>query len=273
MILSYYFLKVVKKTELDIIIPKFTNEINKFVDSILNENNNNNSNNSKLETKSQIKQLNDELNNFSLISLLKEHKIFEKSGENILPKTARLNGFYLADSRKIISFSLINNKVYQSYLNAEAIYDKCKNKPPPPQSVSNNHNSSNCYQPNELMIYFVNLLKQFESCSEHIFKEIPGLTELPLDYQAGIMKRNVIDLYIIFNIKYYQNGEMNLYLDNGQQITRELLVKFRGSFKTKLLYDCYDCLYKLNITEREKAILVAFILTLPGIILLLPVLI
>ena len=201
---------------------------------------------------------------FSLTSLLKQHKIFEKSGDKILPKTNLISTHYLADSRKIISFSLIINKIYQSFLDTKRMFEISKiatKNTIPHQKEANNQ----LLPPlNETVNGLISITKKFEFLCESIAKEIPGLSELPIDYQALIIKRNMIDLFIVLNVDYYENGEMCIYMENGQHITRELLERLRGKLKTNLLYDSIDFLYNLKITDREKAILIAFTFTFPG---------
>jgi hypothetical protein len=198
---------------------------------------------------------------FSLTSLLKQHKIFEKSADKILPKTNLLSTHYLADSRKIISFSLIINKIYQSFLDIQKMFEISKIATTNTRPQTNNQMLPPL---NETLNGLIDILKKFESLCESMFKEIPGLTELPIDYQALIIKRNLIDLFIVLNVDYYENGEMRIYTEDGQHITRELLERLRGKLKTNLLYESIDYLHNLKITNREKAILIAFIFTFPG---------
>ena len=217
----------------------------------------------KLEKISLAEQLTDPT--FSLTSLLKKHKIFEKSGDKILPKTNLLSTHYLADSRKIISFSLVINKIYQSFLDTKKMFEisKIATKITIPHQKEEANNQ--LLPPlNETVNGLISITKKFEFLCESIAKEIPGLTELPIDYQALIIKRNMIDLFIVLNVDYYENGEMCIYMENGQHITRELLERLRGKLKTNLLYDSIDFLYNLKITDREKAILIAFTFTFPG---------
>ncbi len=199
---------------------------------------------------------------------MKKHKIFERSENCILPKTNRLNDYHLADSRKIISFSLIVNKLYQSYLDTQKILEKLNQKLQKENTTSTftltSTSNVNDVSLKETLDCLLNILKKFQHLCEYIFKEIPGLNELPIDYQAVIIKRNIIDLYMIMNVNYYENGELKIYLDNGQHLTRILLEKLRGTFKTKLFYECMDFFHNLNVSEREKAVLIAFLFTLPG---------
>jgi hypothetical protein len=217
----------------------------------------------KSSKKLKKSQSNDELN-YPITSLLKRHKLLEKSELNIFPKTSFLNDHFLSESRKVVSFSLINNKIFQSYLDVLKKLD-------PIIQVSNKFKESKKTQQidnlnlDQAVQSLKQILKEYEIACDYLINEIPGLTELSIEYRTVIIKRNLIDLFIITFVNYYENGEINLYLDNGYHYSRQLTEKLRGKMISDLMYQTYDCLKELNITEREKAILLAYIFTLDGI--------
>ena len=258
-------IKDVKNKDDDIIIPHLEKQIDNFIDSYVTEK-------VASEKKDQHQPTSSSKNNkvesnFSIISLLNQHKLFERTDINdILPKTNILkNDKFLKESKKIISFSLINNKLFQTYLDVLKKLD-------PIIQVSNKFKEldrkkqqeiDNIDQ-NQAIESIIQILKEYEIACEYLLKEIPGLAELPVEYQSVIIKRNLVDMFIITFVNYYENGELMLYLENGYHYSRKLMEKLRGKMISDFIYETYDCLKEMNVTEREKAILLAYIFTLDG---------
>ncbi len=208
--------------------------------------------------------------NYPLAKLLRKHNVFGNFENNILPKTSILDEFLTREKKleckNIISYSLINNKIYQTYLDALKQFEPFLQNPLKQNTSEQNENKHiTNVDFSETVQHILKLFENFEKLLGFLIRSLAGFNDLSLDYQTKIIKRNLIDFIIIFCLKFYENGELNVYLKNGVHTSRDLLTKLRGKFMIDLQYDALDSLYNLKITERERVVLLAFIFFLPGI--------
>lgn len=202
--------------------------------------------------------------NFPLSKLLSKHSIFKKS-DNLMPKINILNQYFSSGHQQLISFSLINNKIYQSYVDAikkmdPVIQTSLKFR----EARKDFRNEQQNIDLNEMLREILKVMKQYESLIEFLLNEIPGFNTLPIEYQAKIIKNNIINIFLITYVNYYENGELIFYLENGYHVTKKSLAKLRGQYICDLQYNFLDCLHDLKITEREKSILLAYLFSIPG---------
>lgn len=99
-------------------------------------------------------------------------------------------------------------------------------------------------------------------------KEIPGLNELSSHDFATIINNKLFDYFIIMNSVLFINGESYLFIKEDLQYTRYWMDKIKGKTKNDLLFDYADDLNALELTTKEKALLIAHLFTLPSNILI-----
>jgi hypothetical protein len=231
---------------------EFEKEIDRLIDSYVKVNTSVNNDTSKSNL--TVFDL-----NYPLSRLLSKHSIFKKSEQNLLPKLNILN----QSDQKLISFSLINNKIYQSYIDAlkkmnPIIQTSLKFRETNKQYKSEQQNIN----VNEMVGEMFKALKYCESSCEFFLKEIPGLNTLPIECLGKMIKLNIINFFLISYVNYYEDGELIFYLENGYHMTRKSLEKMRGKFICDLQFNALDSLNNLKITEREKAVLLAYLFSM-----------
>lgn len=206
---------------------------------------------------------------FTLSKILQSHKIFQPSSTNVVPKTNFLNSFNLelkdADYKNLITFSLINNKIYQAYITHvknlhlefhEGFIKEQLEKTYVPREASLDAIL------NEISSKYPSLIKIFTAFIQHA----PGFGELPKEHFLNIIKRNNLDFYMIVYSHLFRDGESFIFLSNGFQVTREWLNKIRGKDKTDYQFETAESLNGLGLNEKEKAVLCVYIFSLHGII-------
>ena len=227
--------------------------------------------NVKEDDGSKVKQTDLNKLNYPLTALLAKHKIFQKSGDNFQPKTRILDEFCLRlnepERKNIISYSLVNNKIYQSYLDMKKqlepvmeLSQKCKQN----HHQTLNRNDQENFNINEMLKYLLQNLTIINTLCETLVTNIPGLTDLPIDYKAKIIKKNSIDVFFLTYVNLYEDGEFYLYFEKGYQMSREILNKIRGKKHTDILFEAFESVARINFTEREKSIFLAYIFSVPG---------
>jgi hypothetical protein len=206
--------------------------------------------------------------NSSLSKLLKSHPVFKTS--NLIPKTDFLNAYVKFkindfDYRNLITYSIVNNIVYQSFI------------------THTNFVESHIQKANDLVSKNIKIFPGHDACFDDMFKELsqkniphimriaasflrvlPGLNELSISDLATIIKRGFIDFHVVTFCKLFINGESYLFLSDKYQFTRKWMIKIRGIEKTEIKFKTAEALNKLNLTVHEKALLIIFLLTTLG---------
>ncbi len=242
----------------DNIKPYLTEELNRFIGDFVSMKIDEKESSKKSKSSSDtLKDL-----NYPLPKLLRRHHIFGNLDTKILPETSILDE-YLArekglDRKNIISYSIINNKMYQTFLDTAKMFQ------PYLKNSGKNKNDDNT-DFNETVQCTMKLFESYEKMVAFFTQGIAGFKDLSLDYQSRIIKRNLMDFIFVLCLNYYENGELNVFLENGIQTSRNLLTKLRGKFIIDLQYQALDSLHNLKLTEREKVALIAFVFFLPGI--------
>ena len=243
------------------IIPLIEEQINQYI------NINFQTKNVKEDDGSKVKQTDLNKLNYPLTALLAKHKIFQNSGDNFQPKTRILDEFCLRlnepERKNIISYSLVNNKIYQSYLDMKKQLEpvielsiKCKQ--------NHNPNDQDNFNLNQMLQYLFKNVTILGSLCETLVTSIPGIADLPASYKAKIIKRNSIDLFFLSYVTLYQDGEFYLYFEKGYQMSREISNKIRGKKHTDILFEAFETVNSLNLTDREKSVFLAYIFSVPG---------
>ena len=206
--------------------------------------------------------------NTSLSKLLQSHTIFKTS--NLISKTDFLNSYVKFkindfDYRHLITYSIVNNIVYQSFITHTSFLE------------------SHIAKANDLVSKNVNIFPGHDASFEEMFKELserniphvmriaasflrvlPGLNELSICDLATMIKRGFIDFHVVTFSKLFINGESYLFLSDKYQFTRDWMIKIRGKEKTEIKFKAAEALNKLNLTTHEKALLIIFLLTTIG---------
>ena len=206
--------------------------------------------------------------NTSLSKLLQSHTIFKTS--NLISKTDFLNSYVKFkindfDYRHLITYSIVNNIVYQSFITHTSFLE------------------SHIAKANDLVSKNVNIFPGHDASFEEMFKELserniphvmriaasflrvlPGLNELSICDLATMIKRGFIDFHVVTFSKLFINGESYLFLSDKYQFTRDWMIKIRGKEKTEIKFQAAEALNRLNLTIHEKALLIIFLLTTIG---------
>ncbi len=189
----------------------------------------------------------------------------------MVPKTEFLNTYSLklndTDYKNIITFSLINNKIYQAYVyNLKNLRSL---------NISNQQIDIHKFQSEFFPGQDAKLEDVLEGLSKRIpgliqnaitfLSQVPGFSELSNELICKLIKRNLEDYFLITHCQYFVNGQSYIFLDNGIQVTRQWLEKVRGKEKTDFKFNTAESLRKLDLTEREKALFIVLLFSNPGI--------
>ena len=95
-------------------------------------------------------------------------------------------------------------------------------------------------------------------------KEMPGIAQLPTKDFATIINSTVFELYLVTNAVHYMNDEHFAWLPNGIMYSRAWMNKIIGEEVTNATFAYEADFNDLNLTTREIAILVPYLLTKPS---------
>ena len=96
-------------------------------------------------------------------------------------------------------------------------------------------------------------------------KELPGFSQISSRDLGRMVKLRLYDYCALKNFVLYINGEHFLFLPNGIQLSRSLMLKTLGSFVTAALFDFSNELNGMDMTRKELALTIPYILTRPGL--------
>lgn len=216
----------------------------------------------QLENSKQIlENINDAT--FSLSKILETHRVFQSSRVQMLPKTLLFSQYSFntkeSDFRSLITYSLLNNKIYQAYLYSIKPYLE-QFKRSEKMKFDNPKNIEVDFK--KILELCRELLKITINSANIFIKQLPGISDLPNDYIFKLIKRGTIDFYTIGHSSLFVDGEYYFYFENGVHFSRELTNKLRGKEKTDIKFDAAESLNKLNLSLKEKSILCAYLFTI-----------
>ena len=205
---------------------------------------------------------NDDLNMSNLLQL---HKPFQYSNINV--KTHFLN-IYMSktnfDPSYHIICSLLNDKVYQIYRqNMVPVHEHYKktllqierNEVPSYLDLSYN-------QVWDALIENIPLMVK----DAIVFcKELPGLNELSHADFANVLNGKFFDFFILTNSCLFINGESYLRLTDDYNYTRYWMYLISERKKIDSMFQIAEMINEFSMTEKEKALLIPLVLTIPGI--------
>ncbi len=186
----------------------------------------------------------------------------------MVPKTEFLNTYSLklndSDYKNIITFSLINNKIYQAFIN-----NKKDIRPDIIKSRDMIANNVKVFPGHDADFNLV-LKSLYERMpiairnSTIFLKQVPGFGDLPEEYFSKIVKRGIVDYFIMIHCELFIDGESYMFFENGIQLTRAWLTKIRGKEKSDVKFDTIESLNRLKLSGREKALLCVYLYSIPG---------
>jgi len=169
------------------------------------------------------------------------------------------------DSNYFIISSLINDKIYQLYIEHSkrtySYYDKSVKLSQNRSQLLKGHDCSL----KEIWNALIESIPEFVKSVILFAREIPGLNEISNNDFSIIINNRLFDFYIIMNSVLFINGESYMYLKDDIVYTREWHNKIKGKEKTDGLFEFAEFFNSLNFTVKEKALLIAYVFTLPGI--------
>lgn len=170
------------------------------------------------------------------------------------------------DSFQIL-VSTINDKVYQSFNSYNKFVNEAYERAQ--YLIHNKVNIINdcVLTRKEVWDSIIECLPNFVYTVITFFKEVPGISELnDSDFTAAINTR-LFDFYTIQNAHLFINGESYQILftkTKNIQYTRELMNKIKSKDKNNILFEFAEEFNQLNLTVKEKALLIILCFTFPG---------
>jgi hypothetical protein len=92
-------------------------------------------------------------------------------------------------------------------------------------------------------------------------KRIPGVSQVaPKDF-AALVNASVFDIYLVYRAPVFIDGQHYSWLSNGIQYTRAWMTKIIGEEMTNAIFAYEQELNELELTQRETALLIPYLLT------------
>jgi hypothetical protein len=205
----------------------------------------------------------------SLLELLKMHKTFQNS--NLTINRYHSSSFSpnpQLDYSYYIILSLISDKIYQAHIENNdkiaSLYERAIRLIKDNVKIFEGHDVSLHEVWNSLLESIPQIVKNFISFA----KEVPGLNELGSKDFTTIVNNRLFDYFIIKHAPLFIDGESFMMLPNNIQYSRDWLNKVVGEEMTNALFEFSEEFNSLNMTTKETALLIPFVLTVPGIILI-----
>ena len=98
-------------------------------------------------------------------------------------------------------------------------------------------------------------------------RQIPGFDKVNTDDLKTILDNRLFDFFMIKHSFLFIDGECYIMLPNNIQYTKSWLTSVIGKLMTDALFEFADEFNQLGLTTKEVALMVPYILTIPGIYL------
>nr|ASL70614.1 nuclear receptor [Brachionus koreanus] len=203
-------------------------------------------------------------------NLLDLHKPLKTA--NILPRTNYSSMFTTSFNQNDLSYhiisSLINDKIYQLYnTHSEPtmmVYEKAQRMIAQGNIGALGNNSADLTL-DQVWSSLVQSIPEFVKSVILFFKEVPGLNEINEGDFANILNSKLFDFFVVMNSILFIKGESYLHLPNNIHYTRYWMQKIKGKYTTDVLFEFVQELNDLNMTNKEKALFIVLVFTMPDL--------
>jgi hypothetical protein len=191
---------------------------------------------------------------------------------DLLPNTFYSNLFISAflpcePSCQVI-FSLLNDKIYQIYLEHSEetykAYDRVRKNLEDYDRFEQVIKLNNRSNPDDVVNSIFESMPLVVESAIKFGKEVPGLNELNSKDFANIVNLKIFDFFMIINSILFINDESYLSLLNGYMYTRFWMNSIKGKHIVDDLFEFMEIFNSLNLTKKEKGLLIALIFTMSG---------
>jgi len=157
--------------------------------------------------------------------------------------------------------SLLNDKIYQIYIeNTEKTNENLK-KTLEHLETNNHMEGFNAATKQEIWTGLVEFVPGVVRLIVSFVKEMPGLNELtPKDFTC-LINNHMFDVYILIHSGFFIKDECFLRLPNKAHYSRYWMNRIKSKKKTDAIFDFVEHLNKLNLTTREKCLLIPLVIT------------
>jgi hypothetical protein len=167
-------------------------------------------------------------------------------------------------------FSLLNDKIYQIYNeNTEAIYvlhEKVRRE----MELNNGSklrafiSANNKRSTSDIITALLRILPNALQLAVGFGKHLPGLNELNAADFSLIIEKKIFDYFMISNSILFIDGESYMYITEDVVYTRYWQNMLRTKEVVDPLFEFMAVFNPLNLTKKEKALLIALIFTMPA---------
>ena len=110
----------------------------------------------------------------------------------------------------------------------------------------------------------ISSLPEYVMQTFYFCKELPGINELDQKDFSEILNNKLYEIFILVHSKFFINGESYLRLSNNVHYSRRWMTKVKGQRKTLATFELAETLEQFEMTDKERAILLPLIITMPG---------
>lgn len=104
-------------------------------------------------------------------------------------------------------------------------------------------------------------LPEYVQSTFYFCKEMPGINELTQKDFSAILNNKLFEMFIIIHSKYFIDGESYLRLSNDTHYSRYWMNKVKGKKKTDATFELAEMLNEVQMTEKERALLLPLMMT------------
>jgi hypothetical protein len=199
---------------------------------------------------------------FTIKNILKQHKLLQSS--NIIANTFYSNTLIsLNNEDNLIVLSLVKDKIYQllndCFCQIEEDFERAKHLISNSVTVYDGYDASIEEVWNAMVKTFANHAKLLVVFA----KQIPGFNHLSTNDFVTAINTHLFCLFGIRSIRLFISNECFIMVENIQ-LTRKWLLRLYGEMFTNKVFLFHEHMNKVDLTNREVAMLIPFVLSTPG---------
>lgn len=204
----------------------------------------------------------------NVMNMCKSHpfKVFDSSQ---LVAKSYFSDIYMNTFNENILFvlTLMRDKCYQMFVELRRPYDPFHKRMLRIREQNlHKQEKQKIIEPNCEFVYeqVEKLLNFHVHVSAKYIRELPGFNRLAVEDIAIILKSRSFAIFG-FRVQYlFVDNEYYMMIADNIQLNRQIMIKSFGDSFTNYIFDYHDRLNKLELTERELAVICPLILSMPG---------
>jgi hypothetical protein len=165
-------------------------------------------------------------------------------------------------------FTLLNDRMYQVFNECSSrVYttlDRIEKELHNPDEMKHRIEENNKLEYNFFVGTLITVVPGLLREAEYYYKQIPGFNKLNVDDFTKIIESKMLDYYFVVNSALFIGDESYYYISDQVIYTRFWMNSFRPKEFVDIVFDFMAVFNPLKLSKREKALLIAYILSQSG---------